>query len=516
MPDTGSGYTASGEAFPRVLEPLFGLWRESVGLYLRTGIAVLEATADGLARFESILDQGASFGPEVDLGRPLDPDSPASQALLEELQGNILKAHARDHAAHLLVCFGNPGDARSHDESARRIRRWIGTLAAEHVTSAAAQRRDAAKAETLTTLLLASRGYEYLGERRPLDGAFREGMRDRGPLLADPPPERWEPAYRQEDGAIHALVIVADREPAAIDRVKAAIERRLEEAGGFLLADQRGRQERHPATGRPIEHFGFADGVSQPQLVDDGAPRKPRYDQRAPLRLVLVRDRHGDRHDSYGSYLVYRKLEQDVDSFHRAVRRVAAEIGREPELVEAMAVGRFKNGTPLATRHEPSASYDPRNDEDFDYDHDPSGSRCPLHAHIRKTNPRGSLGFLINLLAREQERRIARRGITYTDGPAGKGLLFLCYQADIRDQFEFLQREWANNPDFGRPGTGLDPVIGQAGGARRAEHEPRWPTAWGSDRRRRVRFDEHVRLLGGEYFFAPSLSGLRALAGADL
>ncbi len=202
-----------------------------------------------------------------------------------------------------------------------------------------------------------------------------------------------------------------------------------------------------------------------------------------------------------------------MESFNAAVARVAAELGQERALVEALAVGRFKNGTPLATRGEPSASYDPRNDEDFDYDDDPSGSRCPLHAHIRKTNPRGSLGFLVNLLAREQERRIARRGITYTDGPEQKGLLFLCYQSDIRDQFEFLQASWANNPEFSRPRTGLDPVIGQAGGRQRREHAPSWPRGWVSRQRQRIRFDEHVRLLGGEYFFAPSLSGLRALAG---
>ena len=63
----------------------------------------------------------------------------------------------------------------------------------------------------------------------------------------------------------------------------------------------------------------------------------------------------------------------------------------------------------------PKPEYDPNIDEDFDYDHDDDGNRCPWHAHIRKANPRGSLDFITNLLAREETRRIARRGITYTD-----------------------------------------------------------------------------------------------------
>ena len=43
---------------------------------------------------------------------------------------------------------------------------------------------------------------------------------------------------------------------------------------------------------------------------------------------------------------------------------------------------------------------------------------------------------------------------------------------------------------------------------------PNWPTGYNSKGRRRIRFDEHVKFLGGEYFFAPSMSGLRELGNA--
>ena len=88
----------------------------------------------------------------------------------------------------------------------------------------------------------------------------------------------------------------------------------------------------------------------------------------------------------------------------------------------------------------------------------------------------------------------------------------MCFQGDINDQFEFIQRTWANNHNFSKRGTGLDPVIGQDGGPQEPNDFPNWPTGYDSEGRKRIGFDEHVRLLGGEYFFAPSIAGLKELA----
>ena len=88
----------------------------------------------------------------------------------------------------------------------------------------------------------------------------------------------------------------------------------------------------------------------------------------------------------------------------------------------------------------------------------------------------------------------------------------MCCQRDIKDQFEFIQRRWANNNDFSKRGTGLDPVTGQEGGSHEQSDFPNWPTGYDAKGRKRIRFDEHVRFLGGEYFFAPSIAGLKALA----
>ena len=193
-------------------------------------------------------------------------------------------------------------------------------------------------------------------------------------------------------------------------------------------------------------------------------------------------------------------------------------------------MGRFKNGTPVTTNKTAKPNYDPNKDEDFDYEGD-KGGKCPLHAHIRKVNPRGALGFIVSIFAREKTRRIARRGITYGERPDrsngggkgppsnGVGLIFICYQNDISDQFEFIQKQWANDPSFPKIFTGssgVDPVIGQDKGKEIDRDDPHWPTKWDASKnaRKRVKFGEHVKLLGGEYFFAPSMEGLRVLGKA--
>ena len=137
--------------------------------------------------------------------------------------------------------------------------------------------------------------------------------------------------------------------------------------------------------------------------------------------------------------------------------------------------------------------------------------RCPFHAHIRKTNPRGDSPLGLDA---ERMFRIARRGITYGERPDlspgadlvppehGVGLLFMSYQARL-DQFA-IQQEGSDSNDFVREGVGVDAVIGQNA----APVPQEWPNGSGQT----FTMANFVTLLGSEYFFAPSIAFLHELA----
>lgn len=457
----------------------------------------------------------------VDLDHPLELGTQEADDFLKGLQGNILRSHGRSEAAHLFISFGAPEDEESLAIMAGKAREWIaGLLDRGDITSALEEKNNPERAGTFQALALSSLGYRFLSEKRPRDGSFRDGMRDRRDKLNDPSPATWETAYKYEDHdkQVHALLIIADKEGDPLELKTEAIITELEALGLEVLVNERGHQQFNP-DGKAIEHFGYRDGVSQPQFIvkegddPDNPPPEVKFSQYSALKRVLEEDRLAD--DNYGSFVVYRKLEQDVDSFDAAVQNVATLLGTGADFVGAQAVGRFRNGTPLALSGTPTANYDASGEGKFGYRSDPEGSKCPLHAHIRKVNPRNSIrGFIRRILAREKKRRIARRGITYGEKPGKVGLIFICYQSDIEDQFEFIQRRWANSHNFSKRGTGLDPVIGQDGGPQEENDHPNWPNQYDSADRTRIAFGEHVRLRGGEYFFAPSMKGLEKLGTA--
>ena len=247
--------------------------------------------------------------------------------------------------------------------------------------------------------------------------------------------------------------------------------------------------------------------------------------------MVLAKDPNGKTDDSYGSYLVYRKLEQNVKAFREDQKKLATTININDDLAGALIVGRFTDGTPVVNSNTPSGATQTNN---FNYDEDPQDfgltpkpTKCPFHAHIRKTNPRGDTGRVNSSsdfeqsLEEERKHRIARRGISYgendiTKAPqVGSGLLFLCFQADIENQFNFMQGPWANQNNFVAVNVGLDPVIGQPAGAKGNQ---KWPQTWGDPHTKEVAYDftHRVNMKGGEYFFAPSISYLRTISEETL
>jgi len=71
---------------------------------------------------------------------------------------------------------------------------------------------------------------------------------------------------------------------------------------------------------------------------------------------VLIPDEAVDAEDAFGSFLVFRKLEQDVDRFDQLVAGLALKLGVDEARAGALVIGRFKDGTPIALSKTETAS----------------------------------------------------------------------------------------------------------------------------------------------------------------
>src|SRR5262249_24395355 len=135
----------------------------------------------------------------------------------------------------------------------------------------------------------------------------------------------------------------------------------------------------------------------------------------------------------------------------------------------AKCIGRWASGAPILRAPEQDnakwAQDDSKNNDFTFTEEDPDGEVCPFAAHIRKAYPRDDESIT-------QTHRLLRRGIPYGEPSLSsptmplpdtidRGLLFLAYQTSIENQFEFVQRQLANKPNFKEDGAGYDPIIGQ-------------------------------------------------------
>lgn len=176
-----------------------------------------------------------------------------------------------------------------------------------------------------------------------------------------------------------------------------------------------------------VEPFGFADGISQPEIdwsgVRDTAPGHPDYTNIVARGEFLLgyRNEYGkfterpivdanqgaadlaaaedapDKKDLglNGTYLVMRQLQQDVRAFWQFVNAQARGNWAEAEKLAASMVGRTRSGEPLVRgQSEPIPGIKPESGSttynQFTFDRDAAGASCPFGAHIRRANPRNT------------------------------------------------------------------------------------------------------------------------------
>ena len=285
-----------------------------------------------------------------------------------------------------------------------------------------------------------------------------------------------------------------------------------------------------------IEPFGFRDGISQPGVrgftasTDRNGRREAADQPGSPIiaagEFVLGYDGEagsypaggrpvppGWMHD--GSFQVVLRLRQDVDGWQAQMRDLSASSGGTIDAA-ATAIGRTPDGKPLVALGKGVGL------NDFDFTDDQLGEQTPRFAHTRKMNPR-------NGTFDDRIHRLLRRGIPFatplqveTPPPPGvenaaesdaqegrNGLVFNAFMASIEGQFEFLQRNWASNPDSLPPvaADGPDPVVGASDAPCVIRREDADPVE--------IHFGRFVWTSGAVYAFAPSLSELNRLAGSD-
>jgi Dyp-type peroxidase family len=362
--------------------------------------------------------------------------------------------------------------------------------------------------------------------------------------IEDSAPTLWR--WGAGDAEPHILLIVL----AAAGDIEAHLSETLGEMPGgacsVLLVN---------AANGPVgrEPFGFVDGISQPKVdwegtLEPGGAEDRLYRDRVALGEFLLG--HGNEYGFVpdhpvedgighnGTYLVYRQLEQDVAGFWRWVAQ-SAGTGEAVAFAERM-VGRGIDGDPLPALGGEGAN-------GFTFESDPDGAICPIGAHIRRANPRsgddprgrrGFLGDVVSSLglkgsamhdavASARFHRLLRRGRPYGPAPdpqaaiAGsiseeaRGLHFICLNASLARQFEFVQGSWLASPYFGGLSGEQDPMLGNrcpvSGGMPTDAFA--WHDAAGNPRLT-AELPRFVTVVGGAYFFLPGIGGLaRILRG---
>jgi putative iron-dependent peroxidase len=372
-------------------------------------------------------------------------------------------------------------------------------------------------------------------EAHPFPSPFQSGMGSelRELLLRDRPRKwRWSDVDGTDCVPVHVLIAewaTRDAEPLVSDIDK--------EVFGIIKIDndpyafQKGKGDTKE---KLREAFGFRDGLAQPVIrglrEDQGAALKqaireagPLYDDRvvAPGEFILgYRNeydeltycpnvegwtgdaRHTDgRFGLNGSYMAVRQIEQNVKAFEDF--RTA-----KGQAICEKLMGRQKTGLPLSWKGAPNASVSDSKADAFRFRvDDANGFDCPKGAHIRRVNPRDSLGVDVKSSIKSTKlHRLLRRGRPYVEKIENeaprKGIFFIACNADLERQFEFIHQRWVRNPRFGCLHDQDDPVVGSS-------TSPKTFSIPGLASGEEISLEAFTQTLGGGYFFLPGIKALR-------
>jgi len=402
---------------------------------------------------------------------------------------------------------------------------------------------------------------------------FIDGMKNRAAILGDDVgrnlPSLWDSIWSDHTHAMIGLNAPMDpttgRPIAELERETAYLtglctKHKITVMAGHgpdkaLYQDASAITDRNPdQTFRPlpIEHFRFRDGLGEPFVEGQdigngdasaiGNGKIIAKDKWAPLATGEFLLGHPDEAQEVadgtvpaeitrnGTFMVYRKLHQNIASFNDFIARTAVSFAAHTRLsvadasalLKAKMIGRWQDGVPIAIAPtvEKWKAFNALPDSpakqlklvDFSFSDDPEGIKCPVTSHVRRVNPRDGLnpGVTSTLSNR---RRIVRRGLPYgqsvPDDASEHGIIFMAMCASLSRQYEFIQQQWLNYGLDANAGNDTCPLLGNRAGDAKFVI-PVDPES-GEAPFICCNIPQFVETRGGEYFFLPSMTALRMI-----
>ncbi|HTE26955.1 Dyp-type peroxidase [Flavitalea sp.] len=457
---------------------------------------------------------------------------------LEDIQGFIVRSYNNlEKACYVMIQFTNISEAKL----------FFKQLTIE-ITVASSKPTELAVQLAFTNLGI-KKLTEDLDIKEPFSSEFSEGLCDenRSRILGDidtNDPSDWNwggPTKKLVDAVI---MLFASTDNVLETKYQALLQRMAATGVTKVIRLDTGN------TGTK-EHFGFEDGLTNPLIKGMKSERKNiastsdqhdvimpgefilgyenEYNKLPDSPRLLMKDSSEIDIGKNGTYMVFRELQQDVHGFWNYMNELKQTnvyfSNMSLELMASKMVGRWRNGKPLTKTLDPDAAIDPKANFLYAQD-DKDGFKCPIGAHIRRSNPRDSIDDDPALsLEMTKKHMILRRARSFgeylfvnaesidlpkVNNDSRRGLYFICLNAQINRQFEFIQNTWCNNKKFDGLENDVDPLVGFP--FLESKYQLRTFTVQDKPYRKKTSsLPQFVKVKGGAYFFMPGIRALIAL-----